>query len=80
MWTRPVLPRGSFAVAFLYTEGFGYPIKVSVTFRELGLTNTNGYHVVEAFDGVDLKTYKPDDRFICRVNPTGVYLIRATVL
>ena len=78
VWVKPVTPRGSAAVAFLYEAQSGGPAKVALTLSDLGLKNTAGYDVMEAFDGKHLGVFKPNMTFSCFVNPTGVFLIRAT--
>lgn len=78
IWVRPVSPPGSAAVAFLYTGQSGGPTKAVVTMATLGLNMTSGYDVTEVFDGKDLGHVKPNETFCCYVNPTGVYLIKAT--
>lgn len=80
IWNRPVMPRGSFAVAVLYVKESGYPYRVSWNLRTLGLTSPAGYNFTEVFDGQHLGYFKPSDNFTCRVNPSGLYLIRATKL
>ena len=78
LWVKPVLPSGAAAVAFMYVLEIGGPIKVAMTFADLGLTHRAGYDVTEQFDGTSLGSYMPNDNFTCYVNPTGVYLIKAT--
>ena len=78
IWTRQVLPTGSLAVAFLYTKDGGYPIKVTTLLADVGLKASQTYDVYEVFDNVKLGQYRGSQNFTCTVNPTGVYLIKAT--
>ncbi len=48
---------------------------------QMGLSNHSKYHIVEVFDGADLGYLSQSNPFFtCRVNPTGVYLIKATLV
>ena len=80
MWTKPVLPNGSLAVAFLCTKQDGGPIKVTFNLNQLNLTSPSGYHITEVFEGKDLGNFHSSQNFSCYVNPTGVYVIKATEL
>lgn len=80
IWSKPVLPKGSFAIAFLNLHSGGGPRKVTVPCTKLGLTNSGGYNVTETFDGQSLGVYKPQDDFTGWVNPSGVLLITAVLV
>lgn len=80
IWNRPVVPSGSFAVAILYVKESGYPYRVSWALKDVGLTSPSGYNFTEVFDGQHLGYFKPNENFTCRVNPSGLFLIRATKL
>ena len=80
MWTKPVLPDGSLAVAFLYVMQSGGPIKVTFNLNQLNLTSPSGYQITEVFEGKDLGNFHSSQNFSCYVNPTGVYVIKATEL
>ncbi len=80
VWRRPVLPEGSYAIAFLNTGTDGAPSKVSVKLQDLGLNNAKGYSIAEVFDGDRMGDFKPQDRLKIQVNPTGVFFVKATKL
>ncbi|XP_064608971.1 alpha-N-acetylgalactosaminidase-like [Liolophura sinensis] len=80
IWTRPISPKGTFAVAFLNPSEGGMPSTLSVVVDDLGLTNGSGYNVTETFDGVSMGTVKPGQNITISVNPEGVYLFTATPL
>lgn len=79
IWVRPISPDGSFAVAFLNLAIGGGPHKLNITCTDLGLTSSRGYHIVESFTGDDLGVFMPQDVFTCFVNPSGVFLITASL-
>lgn len=54
-------------------------LQISVTLRELGLANPEGYAITDLFDGVHYGTVLPDKRFKVDVNPSGVVLVRCEV-
>ena len=80
VWTRPLNPTGSVAVAFLNMGDGGGPSKVSVKLTDIGLTHAQGYSLVEVFDNKSLGKMLPNSTFTCAVNPTGVVFVRATRL
>jgi hypothetical protein len=80
LWTRPITPPGSYAVAALYLKLGGYPLHVSFPLAALGLTAPRGYNLTEVFDGVNLGHYLPAQNFTYVVNPSGIYLLKALVL
>ena len=80
VWTRPLSPVGSMAVAFLNTGFGGGPASVSVKLTDLGMTHAKGYSLMEVFDGKSLGKMLPNATFSCHVNPTGVTFVRATPL
>ena len=47
---------------------------------QLNLTAPAGYNITEVFDGKNLGVFKATQNFSCHVNPTGVYVIKATKL
>ena len=73
-------PNGSYAIAVIYMYGFGGPTKVSVKLSDMGLTDPRGYSLSEVFDGGHIADLKPSDRFTCKVNPTGIVLVKASPL
>jgi len=78
IWTRPVTPGGSFAVAFLNTQESGYPQKLHITLADIHIKENVYYDVIEVFENTFLGYYKPDTPLSISVNPTGVYLIRVS--
>ncbi len=77
IWNKPVTPKGSHAIAFLYTAEQGGPTRVNVKTNEMGLNPSVTYRIVEVFHQKVLGTFGPADTFSCFVNPTGVYLVKA---
>jgi hypothetical protein len=80
VWTRPILPSGSFAFAFLNTGKDGTPLKVSAKLSDMGMQSANGYNVEEVFEGSALGKMLPNDTMAAMVNPTGVFFGKATAL
>lgn len=76
IWTRPILPSGSWAFAFVNT-GTSNPTAVSITLSDLGLKSSGGYTITEVFDDTKMGTFKPSDNFKVYVNPTGVFFGKA---
>ncbi|XP_063866968.1 alpha-N-acetylgalactosaminidase-like isoform X4 [Scylla paramamosain] len=83
IWARPIMPLSgihySYAIAFLNRRTDGTPSEISVTLRELGLANPEGYSITDLFDGVHYGIVQPDKRFKVDVNPSGVVLVRCEV-
>jgi hypothetical protein len=79
IWTRPILPSGSWAFAFLNT-GTAVPSDVSVLLSDLGFTDPAGYNVTEVFDNMKLGLLKPNSLLKVSVNPTGVFFGKAVKL
>ena len=77
---KPVVPKGSVAIAFLYVREDGGPFIAKYKLTDLGLNSTSGYSIQEVFQSKTLGNYKPQQTFSCHVNPTGVYLIKVTPL
>ena len=75
-----MLPSGSYAVAIIYTKQSGYPVHVSVRLGDIGLANTQGYSVTEVFEGQSMGHYSPTSNFTTYVNPSGIFMVRATVV
>ncbi|CAD5122803.1 DgyrCDS11209 [Dimorphilus gyrociliatus] len=80
VWVRPLAPRGTFAIATIYTNTFGYPIKVSTKLSDLGLKNPNGYNVTEVFDGIHRGEFRSNHNYTRMVKPTDIDLVLAKVL
>lgn len=77
IWTRPILPSGSFAIVVLNLKDGGVPIPVRFTFSDLDMFDHHGYNVTEVFEGKHVGFYASDDVFSCRVNMSGAYMIKA---
>lgn len=80
MWTKPILPHGSYAFAFLNTGTGGTPQKVSIKLSDMGMTGANGYAVEEVFLGGNVEKLSANDTFSAMVNPTGVFFGKATAM
>ena len=59
IWTRPITPTGSYAIAAVYSKQQGYPIRVSLPLAAVNLTASQGYNVTEVFDNVSVGYLKP---------------------
>jgi len=79
IWTRPIIPTGSYAFALL-NLGTATPTKVSFVISDLGFHNTAGYNVTEVFDSKYIGLFKPTSRLTMSVNPSGVFFGKATVM
>lgn len=80
IWRKPIMPRGSFAIALKYTNIAGGPTKITIKLQDLGLTTAAAYKFTDVFTGKDLGTVKPWYTYNCEVNPTGVLFIHAQAL
>lgn len=85
VYSRPVMPvlgsRTSVAVAFLNKWTAGTPLKVSLKLTSAnGLDNPGGYRATDVIKGKDLGLFKPGDTFTASVNPTGILVIKFTIL
>ena len=80
-WTKPILPIGSYAIVFLNAGTGGYPSKVTFTLVDLdiGHGTTSTYTIVEVFEQTKMGSFKSNVSVSCFVNPTGVYLMTATI-
>ncbi|KAG0722260.1 Alpha-N-acetylgalactosaminidase [Chionoecetes opilio] len=84
IWARPISPCLAFTTPMpspSSTAGRTAHLQrqISVTLRELGLANPEGYSIRDLFDGVHYGTVMPDKRFKVDVNPSGVVLVRCEV-
>ena len=81
--TRPLSPdhngKKSVAVAFLNKKTSGTQ-KAVFKLSDLGLDNAGGYRATEIFSGKDLGYFKPGDTFTGAVNPTGILLVKFSLL
>ncbi|KAK6172849.1 hypothetical protein SNE40_016426 [Patella caerulea] len=80
IWTKPITPTGSYAIAFVNFDGGGRPTHLTLKCSDVGLTNAEGYDVTDTFTGDAVGTYKPGDEFDVFVNPTGIIMFTAIPL
>ena len=84
VYSRPVMPtfgdKTSVAVAFLNKWTQGTPLKVSFKLTDLGLDHATGYRASDVFTGQDLGLFKPDDTFNDSVNPTGILVVKFSII
>jgi len=80
IWTRPIVPVGSYAIAALYSKQQGYPMHVTLPLSAINLTATHGYNITEVFDDTAVGYLKPSQNLTYKVNPSGIYLLRATLM
>ena len=80
IWRKPILPKGSFALALMYENISGGPHKVSVKLQDIGFTTAAAYNFTEVFTGEHMGVYKPWYTLDCEVEPTGVAFIHALAL
>lgn len=59
---------------------YGGPLIFSATLESLGLNNTSGYQVTEAFDNKEIGHLLPNDTLKLSVNPTGIQIVLALPL
>lgn len=84
VWVKPILPKYkeyySYAIAFLSNRVDGYPFKISVPLRDLGLNNTEGYEIQDLFDSkAAVEILKANESFQVKVKPSGVIFLKATI-
>lgn len=83
MWLRPVVPvvngTYSYAVAIL-NRGDSTPTKVPLTLENLGMKSPKGYWVEDLFEFEVGSLVMPSDSFTVTVNPSGVVMLRCSVL
>lgn len=80
VWTRPILPRGSYAIATIFTKTIGYPIKISTKLSDIGLRSSRGYNITEVFDDIFQGEFKLNQNYTRRINPTDIDLVIAREL
>ena len=84
VYSRPVFPvhngKKSVAVAFLNKWTAGTPLKVSFKLTDLGMDNAGGYRATEVFSGKDLGFFQPEDTFSDAVNPTGILVVKFSII
>jgi len=80
IWIRPITPPGSYAIAATYSKQEGYPIHVTLPLSAANLTAPQGYNITEVFDNTAVGYRKPNENVTYTVNPSGIVLLRATVI
>lgn len=76
VWTKPILPKGSKAIAVVYTVQGGNFIRVKYPLEFYGL-DAGEYHLTEVFEGHDLGQHNKSSIISFTVNPTGIYMFTA---
>ena len=76
IWTKPILPKGSMAIAVLYTEQGGNYIRVKYPLSRFGLSQGT-YNLQEVFDGYSLGQHNLTSVISFNVNPTGIFMFTA---
>jgi len=78
IWTRPITPPGSYAIAAVYSKQQGYPIHVTLPLSAIHLNASHGYKITEVFDNKPVGYLKAGQNLTYIVNPSGIYFLRAT--
>ncbi|EDV99462.1 alpha-N-acetylgalactosaminidase [Drosophila grimshawi] len=80
IWSKPISPVYqsfySYALAFINRRSDGTPSDISVTLKELGLTNNYGYRVEDLYENVDYGILFPNTKIKVKVNPSGVVMLK----
>lgn len=81
VWTKPILPKGSMAVAVIYhptnyPEAGGNYIKLSYPLKSYGLTQST-YDLTEVFEGQSLGRLTPTSTLTYKINPSGIFMFTA---
>lgn len=79
MWLK-ALQKGNLALAFLNKDDQGTPTVFTTSFKDLGLTNQNGYNVTEVFDNKFMGSFNLSQNISLSVDPTSVVLVRLAPL
>lgn len=81
VWLRPLrsqyFAEGSYAVAVIQYYNYGGPLPFSATLQSLGMNNSAGYKITEAFDGKYMGKLLPLELLRFNVNPTGIFIVTA---
>ncbi|XP_046362790.2 alpha-galactosidase A-like [Haliotis rufescens] len=78
IWTRPILPKGSFAAVMFNTGQGGAPRNVTVPMYQLVDGSQLSYLVTDTFTGSKLAVLSLLQGLTVRVNPTGVVMVTIT--
>ena len=76
VWTRPILPEGTTAVAVVNIGEGGPSVKTYFPLVMYGL-QANDYDLTEAFDGYSLGRHNLSSVVTFKVNPTGIFMFIA---
>ncbi|CAD5118486.1 DgyrCDS7185 [Dimorphilus gyrociliatus] len=79
IWTKPILPTNSMAVAF-QCSSTSTPEKISIQLKDIGLTHSAGYNATEVFDNTQIGMFKSNSQFTATVNPSGIFFVKFTAL
>ena len=75
------MPKGSFALAFVYGNISGGPKKIpQFKLEDIGMTTADRYRLTDVFKGSEFGIYRPWFYFNGLVNPTGVLFLHAEAL
>jgi len=81
VWSKPIHPIGSWAVAVWNRATSGGPLLISVTMTDLqlSLATEDEYHVTSVLPKKYLGIFNSNESISFRVNPNGVYLFKAII-
>ena len=65
---------------YFHNLKYFFPLQVSFKLSQLGLDHPGGYRATEIFLGEDLGYLKPSDTFTGAVNPTGILLVKFSIV
>ncbi|CAL1543439.1 unnamed protein product [Lymnaea stagnalis] len=78
VWLRPVLPKGSYAIALLNENQGGYYTSVTISLGDLGVTDNAVYKLTEVFSGNYIGTYGIKDEVVIKVDVSSVFFGKYT--
>ncbi|XP_013416361.1 alpha-N-acetylgalactosaminidase-like isoform X1 [Lingula anatina] len=77
VWTRPVMPTGSYAFTIVNYGVYGTPAKLNYKLSDMGISGSKSYLITEVFDGSKIGVHTTSDVVTYSVNPTGVFMGKA---
>ncbi|XP_060065186.1 alpha-N-acetylgalactosaminidase-like [Ylistrum balloti] len=77
-WVKPLMKKGSYAIALLNGSAYGMPAPINITLNDLGLNNEGGYNITETFEGKFLGPYKLREPILLKIHAHDTFL--ATVV
>ncbi|KAF4529004.1 hypothetical protein B566_EDAN017433 [Ephemera danica] len=84
IWTRKINPvyqtEYSYAIAVASRRDDGYPYRIHVPLRDVGLNHPGGYIVEDLYGPPTPTVMYPDSEIDVRVNPSGVVFLRANII